>query len=230
MGLLFEDRRLEEVHERLVAFYGHFPEREVWNPLTQMIYSMLSSRTKTEVSHEVLANLRRVFGTWEGVRDAPVTEVEEAIRAATFPGPKAVNLKKALEQITVLRGSLSLEFLANYKTEKIRAWLERFDGVGVKTSAAVVNFSTLRRRAMCVDSHHLRIAKRLGFVAPSADACETEERLMEMAPVAWTAETLDEHHSLVKLHGQQLCPKSVPLCGGCPLRDVCPTGAGSWQR
>ncbi len=224
MGL-FEDHRLEEVHDRLVAFYGHFPERDVWDPLTQMIYSMLSSRTKTEVSHEVLANLRRVFGTWEGVRDAPVEEIEEAIRGATFPVPKAVNLKVALEQITARCGSLSLEFLANYKTEKIRAWLERFDGVGVKTSAAVVNFSTLRRRAMCVDSHHLRIAKRLGFVPQSADARETEERLMEMAPAEWTAETLDEHHSLVKLHGQQLCPKGPPSCGGCPLLDVCPTGA-----
>ncbi len=224
MGL-FADDRLEEVHGRLVAFYGRFPEREVWDPLTQMVYSMLSSRTKTEVSHEVLANLRRVFGTWERVRDAPVAVIEEAIRAATFPEPKAVHLKAALEQITARYGSLTLDFLASFRTEKIRAWLEQFDGVGVKTSAAVVNFSTPRRRAMCIDSHHLRIAKRLGFVPQSADARETEERLMEMAPAGWTAETFDEHHSLVKLHGQRLCPKGTPSCGGCPLLDVCPTGA-----
>lgn len=224
MGL-FADDRLEEAHGRLVAFYGHFPQRDLWDPLTQMIYSMLSSRTKTEVSHEVLANLQRVFGIWEGVRDAPVADIEEAIRAATFPEQKAIHLKAALEQITVRCGSLSLNFLAGFRTEKVRAWLERFDGVGVKTSAAVVNFSTLRRRAMCVDSHHLRIAKRLGFVPQSADARETEERLMEMAPPEWTAETLDEHHSLVKLHGQRLCPKGTPQCGGCPLLDVCPTGA-----
>ena len=229
MASLFADHRLEKVHERLVAFYGRFPERDVWDPLTQMIYSMLSSRTKTEVSHEVLANLRRIFGSWQGVRDAPAAAIEEAIRAATFPEQKAVHLKTALEQITMRCGSLSLDFLANYRTEKIRRWLEGFAGVGVKTSAAVVNFSTLRRRAMCIDSHHLRIAKRLGLVAQQADGRETEERLMEMAPAEWTAEMLDEHHSLVKVHGQRLCPKSVPLCGGCPLLDICPTGTALLQ-
>ncbi len=135
----------------------------------------------------MLRNLRRVFGTWERLRDAPITEIEAVIAAVTFPEPKAVWLKADLEQITARYGRLTLDFLAGYRTEKIRVWLEKLDGVGVKTSAAVVNFSTLRRRAMCVDSHHLRIAKRLGFVAKSADARETEERLMAMAPAEWTA-------------------------------------------
>jgi endonuclease-3 len=225
MRSLFADTRLEEVHERLLAFYGRPAERELWDPLTQFIYSMLSSRTKTEVSHAVLRNLREVFGSWESVRDAPVAAIEDAIRAATFPETKAVNLKKALEQITARVGSLTLDFLAAYKTEKIRVWLEKFAGVGVKTSAAVVNFSTLRRRAMCIDSHHLRVAQRLGFVAKSADARETEARLMEMAPATWGPEMLDEHHSLIKLHGQQTCLFKVPLCGRCPLLAICPTGA-----
>ena len=67
-----------------------------------------------------------------------------------------------------------------------RADLEQFDGVGTKTSGAVVNFSTLRRRAMCVDSHHLRVTQRLGLVRKNADARETEDRLMEMAPPEWS--------------------------------------------
>ncbi len=225
MTLLFEDHRLEVLHERLLARYGKPADRELWDPLTQMIYSMLSSRTKTEISHQVLRDLRATFGSWEKLRDAPVAEIEWTIRAATFPERKAGQLKRALEQITARYGTLTLDFLANYRTEKMRAWLEQFDGVGVKTSAAVVNFSTLRRRAMCIDSHHLRIAQRLGFVSKHADARETETRVMEMAPAAWTAETLDEHHSLVKLHGQQLCPKFKPRCWECPLLDICPTGA-----
>ncbi|NYF78756.1 endonuclease III domain-containing protein [Granulicella arctica] len=218
------DHRLEDLHERLLAYYGRPVERERWDPLTQFIYSLLSSRTKTEASHEVLRNLRAVFGTWENLRDAPVAEIEEAIRAATFPERKAVQLKTALEQITARYGTLTLDFLASYKTEKIREWLERFDGVGVKTSGAVVNFSTLRRRAMCIDSHHLRIVQRLGFVPKSANARETETRLMEMAPTAWGPEMLDEHHSLVKLHGQRLCLKNEMRCERCPLLDVCAAG------
>jgi endonuclease III len=223
---LFVDHRLEELHQTLLDYYGKPPERELWDPLTQFIYSMLSSRTKTEASHEVLRNLRAVFGTWERLRDAPVAEIEDAIRAATFPERKAVQLKTALQQITERYGTLTLDFLAGYRTAKIRAWLEGFDGVGVKTSGAVVNFSTLRRRAMCIDSHHLRIVQRLGFVSKSADARETEARLMEMAPAVWPAEMLDEHHSLVKLHGQRLCTKNDPRCARCPLLEQCPAGGG----
>ena len=192
-----------------------------------MIYSMLSSRTKTPVSHAVLRALRERFGKWDNLRNAPIPEIEDTIRAVTFPERKAVQLKSALVSITQRCGSLDLGFLARYRTEKIRAWLEAFDGVGVKTSAAVVNFSTLRRRAMCVDSHHLRIVQRLGFVNKGATAHEAETRIMEMAPNDWSPEMLDDHHSLIKLHGQKCCTFADPHCSSCPLRDVCPTGSSS---
>ena len=223
--LLFTDTRLEEIHLRLLAHYGRPAEREVWDPLKQFIYSLLSSRTKTEITFEVVRELERRFGRWENLRDASIPEIEDAIRAVTFPEPKAIYLKRALEQITQRCGGLSLDFLKGYRTDKVRSWLERFDGVGAKTSAAVVNFSTLRRRAICVDSHHLRVTQRLGLVGKSADARETESRLMELAPAEWSPEMLDEHHSLIKVHGQQLCTKNHPKCRACPLLDLCPTGA-----
>jgi endonuclease-3 len=78
---------------------------------------------------------------------------------------------------------------------------------------------------MCVDSHHLRVTHRLGLISKSADARQTEQRLMEMAPLEWSAEMLDEHHSLIKIHGQQLCTSTEPpRCSRCPLLDLCPFG------
>jgi len=224
---LFTDTRLVEIHRRLLARYGQPAERDVWDPLKQFIYSLLSSRTKTEVSHEVVRHLEEHFTSWERLRDASIPEIEEAIRAITFPEQKAVHLKRALEQITQRCGKLSLDFLKNYRTDKIRSWLERFDGVGSKTSAAIVNFSTLRRRAICVDSHHLRVTQRLGFVGKSADARETEGRLMEMAPADWSPEMLDEHHTLIKTLGQQACTKNHPRCLSCSLLDLCPAGTSA---
>jgi endonuclease-3 len=220
---LFVDTRLEEIHRRLLKHYGRPPEREVWDPLKQFIYSLLSSRTKTEVTHQVVRDLEMRFGAWEALRDAPIAEIEETIRAITFPEQKAVQLKRALEQITERCGTLSLDFLKSYRTDKIRVWLERFDGVGSKTSAAVVNFSRLRRRALCVDSHHLRVTGRLGLVRKNADARETEERLMEMA-VDWSPVMLDEHHTLIKIHGQRTSTKHDQRCLSCPLLEICAAG------
>jgi endonuclease-3 len=222
-----EADKLPHIHRLLLKQYGRPAERELWDPLTQLIYSLLSSRTKTPTSHQVMRDLERRFhagpGHWEPVRDASVTEIEHAIGIVTFPEQKAPQLKMTLMAITERYGSLTLDFLARYRTDKIRQWLEQFPGVGPKTSGAVVNFSTLRRRALCVDSHHLRVAQRLCLV-PRADAATTEERLMRLVPETWDAAMLDEHHSLIKLHGQTLCTFSEPRCEECPLLKLCPTG------
>jgi endonuclease-3 len=220
--------KLPHIHRLLLGYYGQPKPRELWDPLTQLIYSLLSSRTKTPVSHQVMRDLERHFpgagpGSWEPVRDATVDEIERAIAIVTFPEQKAPQLKQTLMGISERYGSLTLDFLAKYRTEKIRQWLEQFPGVGSKTSGAVVNFSTLRRRALCVDSHHLRVAQRLCLV-PRADAATTEERLMRLVPETWDAAMLDEHHSLIKLHAQTLCTFAEPKCENCPLLKLCPTG------
>jgi endonuclease-3 len=219
--------KLPHVHRLLLGYYGQPKPRELWDPLTQLIYSLLAGRTKTPVSHQVMRDLERTFqagpGNWEPLRDASVADIERAIAIVTFPEQKAPQLKETLMGITARYGSLTLDFLAKYKTDKIRAWIEQFPGVGPQTSGAVVNFSTLRRRALCIDANHLRVAQRLCLV-PRADAATTEERLMRLVPETWDAAMLDEHHSLVKLHAQTLCTFSEPKCEGCPLLKICPTG------
>ena len=219
--------KLPHIHRLLLKHYGRPAERMPWDPLTQFIYSMLSSRTKTPASQQVMRDLERRFhagpGHWEPVRDATTTEIEQTIGVVTFPEVKAPRLKMALLQITERYGSLTLDFLARYKTDKIREWLEQFEGVGAQVSAAVVNFSTLRRRALCVDANHLRVTQRLCIV-PRADAATTEQRLMRLVPETWDAAMLDEHHSLIKLHAQALCTFSEPQCKPCPLLALCPTG------
>ena len=220
--------KLPHIHRLLLGHYGQPPARTPWDPLTQLIYSLLSSRTKTPAAQQVMRDLERAFpgahpGEWEPVRDASIADIERAVAIVTFPEQKAPRLKALLEQITARTGTLSLDFLHRYRTEKIRSWLEQFEGVGAQVSAAVVNFSTLRRRALCVDANHLRVTQRLCIV-PRADAATTEERLMRLVPETWDAAMLDEHHALFKIHAQTLCTFSDPLCGDCPVLKLCPTG------
>ena len=218
-----QDPRLPQIDALLTAHYGEPPPREPWDPLTQFIYSLLSSRTKTPESHQVMRDLRTRFPTWDDLRDASIADIEQTIAIVTFAEVKAPRLKLALMQITARYGSLTLDFLAKYRTEKIREWLESFEGIGPQVSAAVVNFSTLRRKALCVDANHLRVVQRLALT-PRADAGITEERLMRLVPEDWDAARLDRHHSLVKLHAQTLCTFADPKCTACPLLTMCPTG------
>ena len=218
------DPRLPEMHRLLLERYGRPAAREMWDPLTQFIYSLLSSRTKTAEAMEVMRELRRAYTP--GGRNCAMRRwgiSSSVIGAVTFAEVKAPRLKMALLQITARYGTLTLDFLAKYRTKKIREWLEQFEGVGPQVSAAVVNFSTLRRRALCVDANHLRVVQRLALT-PRADGGVTEERLMRVIPDEWDAAMLDEHHSLVKLHAQTLCTFAEPKCEGCPLLGMCPHG------
>ena len=221
------DPRILAVQQKLLAYYGPPPARVLWDPLKQFVYSLLSSRTKTPEAHQVMRDLASWYGDgtagWEALRDAPVDEIERVIAVVTFAEVKAPRLKAALLGITARYGSLTLDFLAKYRTDKIREWLESFEGVGPQVSAAVVNFSTLRRRALCVDANHLRVVQRLALT-PRADGGVTEERLMRRIPQNWDAARLDEHHSLVKLHAQTLCLFAEPKCAACPLLEMCPFG------
>ena len=220
----FDPDRLPHIHRLLLGYYGQPKPRVPWDPLKQFVYSLLSARTKTPASQQVMRDLETRFGPgWEALRDAPLLDIEQAIQVVTFPEIKAPRLKLALQQITARYGALTLDFLASYRTEKIRAWLESFEGVGPQVSAAVVNFSTLRRRAISLDGHHLRIVHRIGLT-PRSEPQRTEDLLMRMVPETWTAEVLDEHHSLFKIHGQTLCTFAEPQCPVCPLLPLCRHG------
>lgn len=226
---------LDDIQGRLIAWIGQPPPREVWDPLTHLIYSICSSRTKDQESMATMRMLRERYDgwptgpnswdevRWEKLRDAPLEEIEDTLRLVTFPERKAPQLKGTLQRITERTGALSLQFLARYRTEKIRAWVEELPGAGVKASAAVVNFSSLRRAAIAIDGHHQRIAIRLGIVPDKATARQVEQALMPLVPAAWTPVTMDEHHTLVKKLGQQVCTLREPQCRRCTLHSICLT-------
>ena len=101
------------------------------------------------------------------MRDAPTADVQAALAPCTWPEQKAPRLQAILRRIGEERGELSLDFLADLPVPEARAWLERLPGVGPKTSAAVLSFSRLHKRALPVDSHHHRVAVRLGLIPAS---------------------------------------------------------------
>jgi endonuclease-3 len=105
-----------------------------------------------------------------------------------------------------------------------RAWLETLSGVGPKTSAAVLSFSTLRRPALPVDSHHHRVAVRTGMIPATLAVGPAHAVLSAQLPDDWDAQRIYDNHEVMMLHGQRCCYFRNPACRRCPLLDLCPTG------
>ena len=214
-----------KVHAILCETYGApFPFFRDLDPLTELVGSMLSHRTRNADSGRALVSLKTRFRRWEAVRDAPVEEVEEAIKAATWPEQKAPRIQGALRLITEARGELSLDFLGEMEVGAARAWLERLPGVGPKTSAAVLLFSRLRMPAMPVDSHHHRVAARLGLIPESVGPGAAHDKLRALLPKDWSAQALYDHHEALMYHGQKCCFYKNPACKRCPVLLMCPYG------
>ena len=91
-------------------------------------------------------------------------------------------------------GELSLDFLAEWPVAEARDWLEELPGVGPKTSAATLLFSRLRKPALPVDSHHHRVAERLGLI-PAGVAVGPSHALLEaQLPADWSAQQVYDNH------------------------------------
>jgi endonuclease-3 len=212
------------VHLRLVAEYGPARHRRSQDALSELMSALLSHRTHNADTGRAFRALRERFATWEAVRDAPVSEVEAAIAACTWPEQKAPRIQAVLRAIDARVGSLSLDLLRAMSVAEGRAWLEALPGVGPKTSAAVMLFSDLRRAAMPVDCHHHRVALRLGLIPENTEPGPAHDRLRALLPASWGPEPLhDDHHALMT-HGKRRCFPANPACEGCPVLDLCPEG------
>lgn len=218
-------RRLSQIHRRLLARFGRPGPWIPLDPVSQLVMGIIGGRTRGEDSLAAFQALLARFGRWEAVRDASLSEVRCRIRAVTFADVKAARLKAALRTITAARGRLTLDFLDGLTVDEGLFWLERLPGVGRKVAAATLNFSSLRKPALVIDTHHLRVLRRLGLVGPRTSPLQAYDALMPCLPLGWTAEDLDDHHQLMKALGQTTCRHGVPSCHLCPLRALCPGGA-----
>jgi endonuclease-3 len=213
---------LPQVRDRLLAAFGPQRPHARMDPVSQLIKSSISGRTQDEVSWSAFLRLRAAFDSWEALAQAEPLAVVEIIHDVTHAEDKARRLPHALRLIQQKVGALSLEHLSEMDVDSARWWLQGLPGIGVKTSASILNFSHLAMRAMVVDTHVHRAAKRLGLVDRHHDTAHAYQALMVQIPNGWTADDLYELHWLMKGLGKVVCTHFEAVCGACPLKALCP--------
>ena len=221
-----KDRALA-IHRRLCEAYDcPIPYFHSLDPLSELISSLLSHRTRNADSGRAFKALKARFSDWRAMMSVPAEDVEATIAGVTWPEQKAPRLQAVLHAIEERHGSLSLDFLGAMPVEEARAWLESIPGIGPKTSAAVLSFSMLRKAALPVDSHHHRVAQRTGLIPQSMAVGPSHRALAALLPEDWDAQAVYDHHEVMMLHGQRCCFFKSPACGRCLILDLCPTGQG----
>ena len=99
-------RRVRAIRKRLAEVYGVPVMAPHQDALGELVLTVLSQSTNDRNRDVAFLRLRDRFPTWEAVRDAPVDEIEEAIRPGGISKVKSVRIKAILEAIgarTILR-------------------------------------------------------------------------------------------------------------------------------
>ena len=206
-------RRVRALRDRLRDVYGVpcAPPHEA--PVDELILTVLSQSTNDRNRDVAFLRLRERFPDWAAVRDAPVEEVEDAIRPGGLFKQKSVRIKEVLHGL----GDLDLSHLATVPVADAQAELCALPGIGRKTTACVLLFS-YGRRDVPVDTHVGRVATRLGLLRPGAGSEEAHDEMLALTP---RGQELEFHVNILR-HGRRTCHAQRPRCGECALRRMCP--------
>jgi endonuclease III len=206
-----------EITWRLTEQYGEVPFSSK-DPMSMLVDIILSHRTRDEQTAAAYANLLKRFGSWEAVRDAPTSEVQAAISNVNWPEVKAPRLQAIMRQITEERGSLDLNFLCELPVAEAAAWLNRFEGVGPKTTACVLLFSC-ELPLLPVDVHVGRVSQRLGLIGKKVSNDAAHSLLQALLPN--DSRVIYNFHKGLLRHGQRICVYERPRCNRCAITDLC---------
>src|SRR3954449_1133987 len=209
-------RRLRPPRDLLGAEYGRPALEPHRAPLDELILTVLSQNTNDRNRDVAYGRLRERFETWDEVREAPVEEIEDAIRPGGLAPTKAVRIHEILQAFDD-----GLDWLEEAPVEEARAWLESLPGVGRKTAACVLLFS-FGRPEVPVDTHVYRVGTRLGLFRPGASFDEAHDELLRL--VGDDADEAYEVHVGLIRHGRRTCLARDPHCDECPLLRMCPYG------
>jgi endonuclease-3 len=216
----FKQIDLRAIRDRLSIQFEKIPGRERLDPVSQFVCSFLGSVTPDSISWGAFARLVMRYQNWDAVADAPEADIEALIRNVAYSEKKAAELKGALRKIRASYGKINFDFLVDLEIGQALFQLEQIQGVGRKTAAATLNFSTLRGRAFVIDASVLRVLQRFGFVGANASIEAAYDAVMAAADY-FDANDLYELHWQLKSLGKKTCMRAQARCASCPISDMC---------
>ena len=187
------------------------------NALDSFVAVILSQNTSDKNSLRAFANLKKRFGNLEKMTDANLNEIKKEIRVGGLENIKAERIRSALREIKKRKGNLSLDFLKKMETEEAKRFLTSIKGIGQKSASVVLAFS-FGRGLIPVDTHVLRVSKRLGLVGRKSTPDKAQN---ELEVLIHTDKRIQFHLNLIR-HGREICKAQVPKCSICFLKKICP--------
>ncbi len=177
------------------------------DPFQLLVATILSAQCTDKRVNMVTPALFKKYPTPTHFANAPIEEVEDAIKTCGFYHSKAANIVKASKKL--------VEDYDGVVPDSFDA-LVKLPGVGRKTANCVLGNAFGIASGFVVDTHVLRLSRKIGLSDETTPE-KVEEDLNRITP---REEWIDLSHRLIYL-GRQYCVARRPQCDACPLTAFC---------
>ncbi len=172
-----------------------------------LVATILSAQCTDKQVNGVTRDLFKKFNTPKDFAKIPLESLEQLVRPTGFFRNKAKNIKACAQALVEKYHGKVPETLED---------LVLLPGVGRKTANLVLG-AAFGIPGIVVDTHVVRISKRLGFTE-SKDPVKIERDLMKIIPKkVWSDFSLH-----LVYFGREFCTARKPRCKTCPLIKLCP--------
>lgn len=172
-----------------------------------VIAVMLSAQTTDKSVNAVTSVLFKKYQSLDALNSASLEDIENVIKPIGLYKNKAKNLKGIVKDL--------IEKF-NYIVPSNKDLLMTLPGVGNKT-AGVIRAEIFKIPDLPVDTHILRISKRLGYAKKDDEPIDVERKLKKIIPEnRW----IKSHHQLIHF-GRYFCTARNPKCAECKLKENC---------
>lgn len=173
-----------------------------------LVAVVLSAQCTDEQVNKATPELFSAYPDAKALAKAPLSEVERLVHSTGFYHAKARNIIASARRIEESYGGRVPDTMEELLT---------LPGVGRKTANLVLSVC-FDKPGIIVDTHVLRIARRLG-IAPTDDAGKSERMIAQsLQPEHWT-----RFSNALNRHGKYVCTSRKPKCHECPLALLCPS-------
>ena len=209
--------KIERILDGMIATMNHVKpprmtalrelrEAENGSPLSILIGTILSARTRDESTSAVVRELFSKYKTASSLAKAKLSDVEKIIKRTGFYHVKA---KRIIEVASIINSKYSGQ------VPKTIEELISLPGVGRKTANCVLVYA-FDKPAIPVDTHVHRISNRLGLVKTKIPE-DTEIELMKKIPKKYWIRINDTF----VMYGQNICKPISPMCSVCQIKKEC---------
>jgi len=210
----------EEKVRRVIALlkkeYGEHAYGNRGDPLDVLVETILSQNTTDKNSARAFSNLKKEFPSWERLLKTNPRKIQKVIHSGGLPGIKARRITHVLSEIKRMRGKLEIGFLREMPAEEAMQFLRSIKGIGPKTAAVLLLFH-FNKPLMPLDTHNLRVAKRLGIIPQKMSSEKAHELMNRLVP---DEEKKSLHINFI-IHGRRICTARNPKCAICVINSLC---------